>query len=373
MKHQQGYSKERALSLTVVGGGNIGSFLVPLLVRGSNIKELRIIDFDICEATNVGQNFQPNNAGKHKAQVLASAAQKANPTLRVEAIIDRVENVPLGRLRGSVILACVDSREARRVINQVAWRLGVPWIDAGVNARLGLFGRVTPYKPGEESPCLECAWDAADYDALEQVYPCHEQMSEVASTNAPASLGALTASLQAIKCAMVTAGDLEHVGFGQQVLVDALGGTLDTMEFRRTQNCRFDHRTWRVKPYRCILAKTTIHDIHVLARELFRAAQPTYVTVEDKPFVRRVRCTHCGKTWDVFRLWGRLNARANTCSACGRKTIPEGFTLIDRLFLKGGSKQLMKRSLRSIGFRMGDIFTLGYSAASEAQYEITRD
>ena len=93
MKHQQGIAAKHPMSITVVGGGNIGSFLIPLLIR-SSIKELRIIDFDICEATNVGQNYQPNDVGKYKAQILANKAQKVNPALQVEAIVDRVENVP---------------------------------------------------------------------------------------------------------------------------------------------------------------------------------------------------------------------------------------------------------------------------------------
>ena len=110
-----------------------------------------------------------------------------------------VETVPLGRLRADVILACVDSRAARQYLNQAARHLGVPLIDAGVFPD-GLLARVSVFLPGAEHACLECTWDQADYDAIEQSYPCQGGVPDAAASGAPAHLGALAAAVQAIEC-----------------------------------------------------------------------------------------------------------------------------------------------------------------------------
>ena len=79
----------------------------------------------------------------------------------------RVENVPPGRLRGDVMLACLDSKDARRHTNSLAWKLGMPLLDAGIEAS-ALLARVNVYRPAENQPCQECAWDQRDYDRAER-------------------------------------------------------------------------------------------------------------------------------------------------------------------------------------------------------------
>src|SRR5439155_23871873 len=130
--------------------------------------------------------------------VQARRLRRINPALAVTEIFAAVENVALGLLRGAVLLACLDSRAARRSVNTAVWRLGMPWIDAGVLAD-GLLARVNVYLPGPDQPCLECAWEERDYEALEQEYPCAGQ-GVAPATNAPSALGALAASLQALEC-----------------------------------------------------------------------------------------------------------------------------------------------------------------------------
>jgi molybdopterin/thiamine biosynthesis adenylyltransferase len=180
----------RDKNVVIVGaGGNIGSHLVPHIGRMPRVGRVTLIDKDVYEASNLlTQDITPRDVAKLKAHVQARRLRRVNPALRVTAIADAVERVPLGTLRADVILSCLDSRIARQHLNQFAWRLGVPLIDAGVEAG-GLLARVNVYVAGPDSPCLECAWDDRDYEALEQTYPCFGPASSVASTNAPSSLG----------------------------------------------------------------------------------------------------------------------------------------------------------------------------------------
>ena len=56
-------------------------------------------------------------------------------------------------------------RSARQSINRIAFRLGVPSIDAGLDRAGSVRARV--YVPGM-GDCLECSWGARDYELLEQ-------------------------------------------------------------------------------------------------------------------------------------------------------------------------------------------------------------
>ncbi len=119
-------------------------------------------------------------------------------------------------------------------MNQAAWRLGVPWIDGAVDAS-GLLARVNVYVPGPESTCMECGWDDDDYDtaALEQPYPCQPGGGGPAATNAPASLGHITAGLMAVECQKLLAGDRESLLAGRQVMLDLRHHTHYVTTFRR--------------------------------------------------------------------------------------------------------------------------------------------
>ena len=145
----------------VIGLGNIGSHLVPHVARIPEIERLVLIDPDVYgESNRQSQAIGAADIGRAKTEVQADVVRQINPELAVTGFPQAVEDVPLGCLRGEVILACLDSRAARQYLNEVARNLGVPWIDAGVEPGSWL-ARVNVYEPGIDVPCLECAWGPA--------------------------------------------------------------------------------------------------------------------------------------------------------------------------------------------------------------------
>src|SRR5262249_37876691 len=112
-------------AITVVGaGGNIGSHLVSHLGRLAAVDRVTLIDLQRYEEKNLqGQNITPADVGQPKAEVQARRLRVINPALEVRAIVDDVANVPLGLLRGSAVLGCLDSRAARRAVQFSAWRV----------------------------------------------------------------------------------------------------------------------------------------------------------------------------------------------------------------------------------------------------------
>ena len=358
-----------AKSIVVVGaGGNIGSHLVPHLARIPGVARVTLIDKDAYEPANLpAQDITPRDVGKRKALVQARKLRQINPRLRVEAIAEPVERVPLGKLRADVMLACLDSRAARQQVNQFAWRLGVPLIDAGVEAG-GLLARINVYVSGLESPCLECAWDDRDYRALEQTYPCGG-FASTAATNAPSSLGALAASLQAIECRKFLLGQMELAAVSKQVLIDAAHHKHYVTAFRRNANCRFSHGVWRIERLNHSIDELTLEQALKLAP--VNGSGLATLRVEGKPFVKRLTCSSCGETRSLLRLECSIGRRLACCGKCGGRMIATGFDLIERLGADSASRSVLARSLRRLGLRSGDVFSVG-DDENELHYEIGR-
>ena len=358
--------------VVVVGaGGNIGSHLVPHLGRMPQIGYVTLIDKDVYEDGNLQtQDITPRDVGKRKALVQARKLRRINPGLRVEALADAVERVPLGKLRADVILSCLDSRIARQYVNQFAWRLGVPLIDAGVEAGSSL-ARVNVYIPGPDNPCLECAWDDRDYEALEQTYPCLGFDSNVAATNAPSSLGALAASLQAIECQKLLSGQMEWAAVNKQVLVDASYHKHYVTSFRRNPNCRFpDHSVWEIQTLDRSPKSLSLEQALKLGSDGVNNGASVSFRAEGKPFVKRLVCSNCGYARSMLRLECSLTEAQTTCRRCGRRMVAAGFDLVERL-QASAHREVLSRSLGSLGLRPGEIFSVS-GANAEYHYELSQ-
>lgn len=361
--------KQALKRLVLTGVGNIGSSLIPHLARLSGVGQVTIIDRDIYEQKNLMvQAILPGDVGRAKAAVQARRLRRINPSLEVQALQVDLHDIPLGELRADVILACLDSREARRVINQTAWRLGVPWIDAGISADHGLFARVTVYIPASDTPCLECAWDERDYARLEHAQPCVPGVVHAAPTNAPASLGALAAALQAIECQKVLEGDWEHTLKTRQMIFDVQHHAYCLTNFRRNAHCRFDHGIWQIRVISRKPREITFGQI--FDAENLAVGSKGWIRAEGRPFVRKLQCSQCGRTRKTLALRGRLSHRQTVCRGCRKRMEPIGFDMVDRLDLTSVAKQVLSCPLSFFGFRRGDVFSIGPVHGGEIHFEI---
>lgn len=357
-------------SVTVIGAGNIGSHLLTHLARMHAIKRVTIVDRDHYDATNLAsQDITPRDVGKAKAQAQARRLRRINPELCVTALAEDVEAVPLGRLRSDLLVACLDSRRARQLVNQAAWRLGVPWIDAGVEAG-GLLARVNVYVPGANHPCIECAWDEKDYAAIEQTYACLGAVARVQPTLAPAALGGLAASLQALEIQKLFAGQMERVAVSKQVMIDATHHKHYVTAFRRNPQCRFpDHDGWAIRALDDRLSEMTLGAALALANGNGVASERVGLRVEERRFVRKLKCTGCQFARPMLRLDRSLRPTERVCPRCGAAMTAAGFDVIERLSMGELTSKERRLSLRRLGLRSGDVFSVG-TRANERHYEI---
>ena len=369
MPIRQRSASSRARVVVVGAGGNIGSHLVSHLGRMEHVREVVLIDRGKYELSNlVSQDVTSREVGRRKAVVQANRLRRINPALVVRWHAEPAEDVPLGCLRGDVLLACLDSRAARQFVNQAARRLGMPWIDAGVYAD-GLLAQVSAYASEPGQPCLECAWDDRDYAALQQTYSCGGIATEPPATGAPSSLGALAAALQALECRKLLAGALDRVAFGRQVLIDASGHKQYVTAFRRNAACRMpEHRPWSIRRFRHRLEDATVEQLLALRRGVHEADRLT-LRVAGRAFVTQLTCPTCGYGRPLLRLAGAHGPARGRCAACGVSMVVAGFDVRDRVSVAELSTALRSRSLRSLGLRHGDVFTIA-GAAGDLHYAI---
>ena len=351
---------ESGKHVVVVGVGAIGSHVVAHLARTPAVARVTLVDPDVYDASNLrGQNIGASDVGRKKVHVQARRLRSINPGLSVATWDEAVESMPRGRLRADVILACLDSRRARQSVNELAFALGVAWIDAGVSSEAHL-ARVDVYRPGRRNPCLECAWDARDYAALEQRYPCLRGLAggdEPAPTNASSSLGALAASLQMIECEKLISKSPLAADGGTQVLIDVGRHKHYVTRFRRNPHCLLpSHESVTVE-----LLSTTARDLEL--GEIFGLAQlrreASEVHVAGKSVIRSFTCMGCTRTRDAFQLVGDAEDARPLCRLCRHPMRAAGLDTVDRVGLRTLPAKWLARNLASLGFRAGEIVTIG--------------
>jgi hypothetical protein len=339
----------RGKTVVLVGLGNIGSQLLPLLVRAPEIERLVLVDPDSYHVSNLrGQNVRARDVGLTKVDAMARLSAEVCGEVEVVTHARGVEDVPLALLRGDVLASCVDSRRARQTNNSVAWRLGMVMIDAAVQAENQL-ARVAVYQPGLEQPCLTCRWSAEDYNLLEPVYGCAgpgaamppTYAANVPPTNAAPELGSLVAAYQAMAVRRSLAGD---DGFaGHELFVSARHHTMTVARFSHNPSCRFDHQT---------LGLIERHaGEHTTVGELVASLGVVRLNVPGHSFVFEAACGVCVELGAVCPTLTR-EMRLPLCPQCGGKRTAAGQSMREWLPL---AQQPAHRRLAEFGLRAGDV------------------
>ena len=328
--------------VVIFGVGAIGSHLVPLAARDPGVARLTLVDPQVFRRPNLAvQNISGCDVDQPKVGALARRARSIRPRIEVTAIQAAANDVAMGLLRGDLMVACLDSRASRQAVNEIAFRLGAPWIDLGVLASAGL-ARANIYIPGEGLPCLECSFDDRDYEAIQAEYPCGAGLASEQPSDTSAALACLAASVGWLECQKILGGESHIAAEGRQVVVDARSHRLLSTSFRRRNECRFDHATWQFERVSWPLRQTSV-------------AQALAVTgsigVPGHRFLRCPACPKCGFALPGLRL-DRPQARCPVDGA--RMTAPDFSGLLDRLDHQL-PPELQGLSLAQIGLRAGDV------------------
>ncbi len=163
---EDGQRKLLAGRVAIVGCGATGSSLAMLLAR-AGVGFLRLIDRDFVEMNNLHRQMLFDEAdaaaGRPKSVAAADHLRAANSDITIEPVVaDFNAGNAIALTRDvDLILDGTDNFETRYLINDVALKLGLPWVYTGVVASYGMTTTLIPdgaaEKVGREvTPCLQC-------------------------------------------------------------------------------------------------------------------------------------------------------------------------------------------------------------------------
>ena len=218
-------------SAVLVGCGALGTAAANLLVR-AGLGRLRIVDRDFVELSNLQRQVLFDEADAREALPKAVAAERKlraiNSGVEVEGVVaDLVPRNAEELLSGfDLILDGTDNFETRYLMNDVAVKLGAPWIYA---AAVGGYGVTMTIRPGK-SPCLACLLERPEPGAA----GLEETCDTVGVLNAAASVIASLEAAEAIKL-LVGGSDAIEV---RLVAVDVWAGRFQSIRAERNPECR---------------------------------------------------------------------------------------------------------------------------------------
>ncbi len=148
--------------VTLCGVGALGTVLANNLVR-AGVGHIRVIDRDFVEPSNLQRQVLfdeadvTNNMPKAEAAVIKM--RQINSGVKLEAIVADINRTNIEEFckDSDLILDGTDNFEVRYTINDVAVKLGKPWVYGGA---VGTEGMTMTIIPGD-TPCLRCVFEAS--------------------------------------------------------------------------------------------------------------------------------------------------------------------------------------------------------------------
>lgn len=140
-----------------VGMGGLGS-PVALYLAAAGVGKIGMIDSDRVDLSNLQRQvlFEDLDQGKPKVAAARTRLQGLNPEVRIESLEDRFtdENAEHVLSGFDLVIDGSDNFETKFLINDAAYKRGIPWVYGAVN---GFEGQVAIFR-GNEGPCYRCLY-----------------------------------------------------------------------------------------------------------------------------------------------------------------------------------------------------------------------
>lgn len=189
---QVGQDKLSAAHVVVIGCGALGSAISETLVR-AGVGKLTLADRDYVEPTNLQRQQLFTEQDAQDAMPKVVAAERRLKAIRsdvdIVTVLDHVDGPLMEEMTkdAHLIMDATDNFETRLLMNDMAWKKGIPWI---YGACVGSSGTVFPFVPGA-SACFRC---------LLPVLPSVNETCDTAGIIAPAvQITAAHQSAEALK------------------------------------------------------------------------------------------------------------------------------------------------------------------------------
>jgi len=189
--------------VTLCGCGALGTVLANTLAR-AGVGFIRVVDRDFVEPSNLQRQvlFDESDVTNNlpKAEAAATKLRQINSSIEIESVVADIDRTNIEDLckDADLILDGTDNFEARYLINDIAIKLGKPWVYGGA---VGSEGMTFTIIPGQ-TPCLRCVFEASPGPG--EVGTC-----ETAGVLAP--IVSIIASFQAAEALKILAGKPEAI------------------------------------------------------------------------------------------------------------------------------------------------------------------
>src|SRR5262245_24006526 len=200
---EAGQQKLLTSRVTLCGCGALGTVLANVLVR-AGVGFVRVIDRDFIETSNLQRQvlFDERDVIDQlpKAEAAARKLRAINSAVTVEPVVTDVDRTNILGLcqDADLILDGTDNFEIRYLINDVAVKLGKPWVYGG---SVGSHGQVMVVIPGQ-TPCLRCVFEQSpgpgEVGTCETACVLGPVVNVVASLQATEALKILTGNMAAV-------------------------------------------------------------------------------------------------------------------------------------------------------------------------------
>jgi adenylyltransferase/sulfurtransferase len=315
------WRQERLASskVLVVGAGALGNEVIKNLAL-VGVGMIYIIDLDRVEPSNLSRSvlFRSEDGGQPKAEVAARRALELNPEISVVPIHgDVLNDVGLGLFADvDLVIGCLDNREARLWVNRQCWKVGTPWIDAGIQEIQGVVKVFVP----PHSACYECAMTERDYQLLNLRYSCPLlKRDEILAGKVPTAptIASMMAALQ-VQEALKLLHEMP-VEAGVAMVFSGVGNQFYTTRLPFRENC-LSHETY---PPAVELALSHNDRVSTLLAEARSHLEGPLCLALDRELVVAVDCPRCGWRREVMRPRTRVRQGEAVCPACEQPARPE--------------------------------------------------
>jgi len=194
---EEGQKKLKEAKVAIIGCGALGTVIADNLAR-AGVGFIRIADRDYIELSNLQRQtlFDEEDIKQNlpKAVAAQKKLERINSYIEIEAEVLHVNSLNIEKLCKDVdlILDATDNFNIRFLINDVAIKLGIPWVYGGV---IGSTGVLSPIIPGE-TPCLRCIIpdipDSGSIDTCDTIGVLNGITNIIASYQATEALKILT-------------------------------------------------------------------------------------------------------------------------------------------------------------------------------------
>ena len=319
-------SKLTAARVLVVGAGALGNEIVKNLAL-VGVGQIDIVDMDSIEGSNLARCalFRDSDRGRPKAEALAQAAAEINPEVRLTAFVCPVQQLGAAwLLQYDVVIAGLDSREARLWLNASCRRMGMHWIDGAIE---GLQGIVRVFGP--EGACYDCTLGEKDRAVISHRRSCALlSPEELASGKTPtnATTASVVAGLEVQEAIKMIVGRLDLLALtGKVWRLDGETMMTTVVDYTEDQECMSHEvvEAWISAP----ADYATLRDVigHV---ERTRSCPVDAVYFPDDVLTVEP-CAVCGGGEQIVGLRPLLSLGAGRCDSCASALRVESRTSMD--------------------------------------------